>query len=279
MNYSMTTLCDWYGISRQAHYQMKERQRERAADAQVVLDQVKAFRQRHKRLGTRKLHHVLAAEWEAFGIHIGRDRLFDLLRENDLLVPPCRRQQRTTWAGDWFCGNLLNAANIQHPNEAWVSDITYIETEAGFLYLSLITDVFSRRIMGFDLCPTLAVEGALRALQMAIRQAGTPVKGLIHHSDHGVQYTCHAYRQTLKAHGLRSSMGEVGNAYDNALAERVNGILKQEYSLDARFVTAAQAQRAVREAVWLYNHERPHLALKYQTPYQVYINTLKFSLN
>jgi transposase InsO family protein len=275
----MTTLCDWYGISRQAHYQMKERQQERAADAELVLDQVKAFRQRHKRLGTRKLHHVLTAEWEAFGIHIGRDRLFDLLRENDLLVPPCRRQQRTTWAGNWFCDNLLTEADIQRPNEAWVSDITYIETEAGFLYLSLITDVFSRRIMGFDLCPTLAVEGALRALQMAIRLAGTPVKGLIHHSDHGVQYTCHAYRQKLKAHGIDSSMGEVGNAYDNALAERVNGILKQEYSLHARFVTAAQAQQAVREAVWLYNHERPHLALKYQTPYQVYINAWKFSLN
>ena len=133
--------------------------------------------------------------------------------------------------------------------------------------------------MGFDLCPTLAVEGALRALQMALHQAGTPVKGLIHHSDHGVQYTCHAYRQKLQAHGLRSSMGAVGNAYDNALAERVNGILKQEYRLDARFVSPAQAQRAVQQAIWLYNYERPHLALKYQKPHQVYINATRMSLN
>lgn len=133
--------------------------------------------------------------------------------------------------------------------------------------------------MGFDLCPTLAVEGALRALQMALRQVDTPVTGLIHHSDHGVQYTCHAYRQKLHAHGIRSSMGEVGNAYDNALAERVNGILKQEYRLDVCFVSPAQAQRAVQQAVWLYNYERPHLALQYQKPHQVYIDATNFSLN
>jgi transposase InsO family protein len=275
----MDNLCGWYGISRQAHYQMKSRHRERQAADAIVITQVQQFRHRHPRMGTRKLHHELTVEWEAFGIRIGRDRLFALLAENNLLVPSLRRQQRTTWAGNWFCDNLLVGVNIQRPNQGWVGDITYIETENGFLYLSLITDIFSRRIMGFDLCPTLAVEGAMRALQMALRQAGTPVQGLIHHSDHGVQYTCYAYRQKLEAHGIRSSMGEVGNAYDNAMAERVNGILKQEYRLDARFVSSAQAQRAVEQAIWLYNHERPHLALNYQKPYQVYINTVNISLN
>ncbi len=279
MNYSMDELCGWYGISRQAYYQRKRRRQARQAADAIVIAQVQQHRHKHPRMGTRKLHHELAAEWEAYGICIGRDHLFTLLGENDLLVPCQRRQQRTTWAGDWFCDNLLTEADIQRPNQAWVSDITYIETETGFLYLSLITDVYSRRIMGFDLCPTLAVEGALRALQMALRQAGTPVKGLIHHSDHGVQYTCHAYRQKLKAHGIFSSMGAVGNAYDNAMAERVNGILKQEYRLDARFVSSAQAQRAVQQAIWLYNYERPHLALAYQKPHQVYINAMKIALN
>ena len=162
--------------------------------------------------------------------------------------------------------------NRARPNQAWVSDITYIDTEQGFGYLALVTDVYSRRIMGYDFCPTLAVEGALRALRMACRTAQGSLVGLIHHSDHGVQYTCHAYPQLLGQHQMRSSMGEVGNCYDNALAERVNGILKLEYGLEFRFVSFAQAAQAVKQAVWLYNHERPHLSLAYRKPHAVYVN-------
>ena len=151
-------------------------------------------------------------------------------------------------------------------------DLTYILTEKGFVYLALVTDLYSRRIMGYDLSLSLSVEGAARAVQMAITQAGHPWDGLIHHSDHGVQYTSEPYRALLGRHHIRSSMGEVGNCYDNAVAERVNGILKLEYGLAETFVDLAQAQRAVEQAVWLYNHERPHLALNYQKPYQVYVN-------
>lgn len=158
------------------------------------------------------------------------------------------------------------------PNKAWVSDITYVETEEGFRYLSLVTDVYSRRIMGFDLSDSLAVEGTIRALRQAVRQANGRVKKTIHHSDHGIQYTCHAFRKQLKKYRMKQSMGEVGNCYDNALAERVNGILKLEYGLNHRFVTEKQARRAVREAIWLYNHDRPHLALNYQKPYDMYIS-------
>ncbi len=126
--------------------------------------------------------------------------------------------------------------------------------------------------LGYDLSLSLSLEGAARAVQMAITQAGHPLDGLIHHSDHGVQYTSEPYRELLGRHHIRSSMGEVDNCYDNAVAERVNGILKLEYGLDETFVDLAQAQRAVEQAVWLYNHERPHLALNYQKPYQVYVN-------
>ena len=162
--------------------------------------------------------------------------------------------------------------DVSRPNQAWVSDITYVETEQGFTYLCLVTDLFSRRIMGFDLSESLSVEGALRALKMACRSSQGSLVGLVHHSDHGVQYTCYAYRQALAKRGMLSSMGQVGNCYDNAVAERINGILKLEYGLNNRFVSLRQARQATLEAQWLYNHERPHLSLDYQKPHQVYIN-------
>ena len=238
----------------------------------AICEQVRKIRQLHKRMGTRKLWQELLPWIEAEGYKVGRDRLFEILRRNGLLVKPRRRQHRTTWAGHWRCPNLLAEMTVTRPDQAWVSDITYVETEQGFAYLCLVTDLYSRRIMGFDLSDTLAVEGALRALKMACRGAQGPLAGLVHHSDHGVQYTYHAYREALAKQGIRSSMGQVGNCYDNAVAERVNGILKLEYGLDNRFASIRQARRAVREAQWLYNYERPHLSLNYQKPHQVYMN-------
>ncbi len=273
----MSALCTWFGITPQAHYQMKKRQVTRQATNAQVIAMVQRIRQKHKRMGTRKLQVMLGEELETAGIQIGRDRLFDLLRQEKLLVCPKRRQTRTTWSGLWRCDNLLTETTITRPNQAWVSDITYVATEDGFAYLALVTDLFSRRIMGYDLCDTLAVEGALRAFNMAVAQAGgaKAIAGLIHHSDHGIQYVCHAYRKRLQQCGVKSSMGEVGNCYDNAVAERVNGILKIEYGLDERFVSHHQALQATKEAVWLYNYERPHLSLKYAKPHDIYIKYAK----
>lgn len=268
----MDTICAWYGISRQAHSQLKWRQHQQQQAGEQVLELVRAIRHKHKRMGGRKLYHELQPELDKRGIQIGRDRFFDLLRAHDLLLRPQKRAYRTTWAGQWRCENLLAEAVITRPNQAWVCDLTYIATESGFVYLALVTDRFSRRIMGYDLSRSLSLDGATRAMRMAIAQAGQPLVGLIHHSDHGVQYTSAPYRDLLAQHHIRSSMGEVGNCYDNAVAERVNGILKLEYGLDDTFVDLAQAQRAVEQAVWLYNHERPHLALNYQKPFQVYVN-------
>jgi transposase InsO family protein len=268
----MNAIYGWLGISRQAYYQHQLRRVVRQAMEKAVCEQVRQIRRRHPRMGTRKLWQELQPWLVAEGYKVGRDRLFDILRKHDLLLKTRRRRRRTTWAGYWRCPNLLAEMIVIRPNQAWVSDITYIETEQGFAYLFLVTDMFSRCIMGFDLSASLAVEGALRAFKMACRRAKGSLVGLIHHSDHGVQYTCHAYRQALTKRGIRSSMGEVGNCYDNAVAERMNGILKLEYGLDNRFISLRQARRAVREAKWLYNHERPHLSLKYQKPHQVYIN-------
>ena len=164
--------------------------------------------------------------------------------------------------------------SLNDVQQAWVCDITYLETEEGFCYLALVTDAYSRYIVGFDVSTSLAVEGALRALEMAIAQAPSTLKGLVHHSDHGIQYTCHAYSDRLNHLGILSSMGQVGNCYDNAKAERVNGILKIEYRLGGLFVDVKQAELATRQAIWLYNYERPHLSLLYQRPADIHFSHL-----
>ena len=260
------------GVTRQAVYQHRCRTQDRVEQETAICAWVRQKRKMHPRMGTRKLWQEIQGWLADQDIHYGRDRLFELLRRAGLLLEQSRRSRRTTFAGMWRCPNLIAGLEVTRPNQVWVSDITYINTEQGFGYLALVTDVYSRRIMGYDFCPTLAVEGALRALRMACRTAQGSLVGLIHHSDHGVQYTCHAYRQLLGQHQMRSSMGEVGNCYDNALAERVNGILKLEYGLEFRFVSFAQAAQAVKQAVWLYNHERPHLSLAYRKPHAVYVN-------
>ncbi len=263
---SMTQICSWFDITRQAHYQMACRQQQTCQDETELLKMVRAIRGRHPRMGGRKLLHELRSQMAERGIYRGRDRFFDLLAHHDLLLPPVRRQRRTTWSGLWRCPNRLDGLAVTSGQQVWVCDITYLETEPGFCYLSLVTDAFSRYIVGYDVSISLAVEGARRALDMAIAQTHPPVAGLIHHSDHGVQYTCHAYRDRLAEVGILSSMGEVGNCYDNPQAERVNGILKLEYGLGALLLDVDHARSATTEAVWLYNHERPHLALGYEKP-------------
>ncbi len=270
----MGQICSWFGISRQAHYQMAGRQQQQADQEENILARVRAMRQRHPRMGARKVLHELGSELSHNGLQMGRDRFFDLLARYDLLLPLPRQKRRTTWSGLWRCPNRVLDLTICRVQQVWVCDITYLETEQGFCYLALVTDAFSRFIVGFDVSTSLAVEGALRAVKMAMAQATPPLNGLIHHSDHGIQYTCHAYRDHLDQAHILSSMGEIGNCYDNALAERVNGILKLEYGLAHLFVDVAQAIAGTKQAIWLYNHERPHLSLDYLKPVEVHLNTL-----
>jgi transposase InsO family protein len=270
---SVQAACAWFGITRQAYYQARQRQISRAAEDELLVQMVQALRQDHARMGTRKLYHEIKPQMDAMGIQRGRDALFDLLGQYDLLVPHKRSLRRTTFSGHWHFTNRLTDLTITHINQVWVADITYLCTEQGHLYLALLTDVFSRYIVGFDLSPSLATEGALRSLNQALKNLPQPPPTsptLIHHSDHGIQYLAHLYLDRLADFHIQSSMGQIGNCYDNALAERVNGILKLEYGLDSFFVTAAQAQSAVRQAVHLYNHHRPHLALDYRKPAQLY---------
>ena len=252
-----------------------KREQAHEREAQVICNEVRKIRRRHPQMGGRKLHKILKPQMKLAETEVGRDRFFEILKENDLLIEPKRSYHRTTYPGTWRCENLLADAIINGPNRAWAGDITYLRTDKGFCYLVLLTDVYSRYIVGFDLSTSLSVEGAERALHQAIKAQKEVPEGLIHHSDRGVQYTCRDYRRKLKKHGMRSSMGQTGNCYDNALAERVNGILKLEYGLDGQFATVAQAREAVVQAIWLYNHERPHNSLDLQTPYDVHQHQLR----
>ena len=269
---SVQAACDWFGISRQAYYQARRRALSRAAEDGLILALVQGWRARHPRMGTRKLHYELQKPLAAMGISRGRDAFFDLLRQHNLLIAPKRNRRRTTRSGLWRCENLYAGLEVQHINQVWVGDITYLTTAQGFVYLALLTDAFSRFIVGYDVSSSLAAEGSLRALNNGLKRASQLPAGMIHHSDHGVQYAAYPYRERLDKAGIRSSMGEVGNCYENALAERINGILKGEYNLDAFFINLEQAQKTVHEAVWLYNFERPHLALNYYKPAEIYLN-------
>ena len=267
---SVERICAWLGMSRQAWYQQRSRQQGRDIEAQAITAQVRKLRKNHPRMGGRKLLHRLQDWLVERGYNVGRDRFFALLRQFDLLVRSKRRRTRTTWAGAWRCENHLAQTTLTGPHQAYVSDITYIQTRRGFCYLTLITDAFSRFIVGYALSHRLTTDGPLRALRQALAGRPAMAQPLIHHSDRGVQFTDHRYRQVLADNNAISSMGAKGDCYDNALAERMNGIIKLEYGLDECFRNSHEVQQALRESVWLYNWERPHLALHYQTPAQIH---------
>ena len=210
-------------MSRQAWYQQRNRQQEREVEAQTITDEVRRLRQNHPRMGGRKLLHRLKDWLVERGYRVGRDRFFALLRRFDLLVRPKRRRTRTTWAGAWRCENHLAQTTLTGPHQAYVSDITYVRTRWGFCYLTLITDAFSRFIVGYAVSHRLTTEGPLRALRQALVGRPAMAQPLIHHSDRGVQFTDYRYRQMLADNNAISSMGAKGDCYDNALAERMNG--------------------------------------------------------
>lgn len=258
-------------MSRQNYYKHRKLRQRRQVDEGLMLSLVRRERAVQPKLGTRKLLHMLKGEMRSVGIYVGRDRLFSILGENRLLIPRRRKGCRTTDSRHGFgvyC-NLLKDAVLTSPHQALVSDITYIRTDEGFMYLSLVMDAYSRAVVGYDCSDSLEAEGTLRSLSMALRDLPSGSKA-IHHSDRGSQYCCSAYIKKLKRRGLRISMTEDNHCYENSQAERLNGILKQEYALGGRFRKKSEVRRAVREAVTLYNCRRPHQSLGYQCPMQVH---------
>jgi len=269
---SMNQICEQFGISRQAHYQKQWREIEQRKEDAIVLELVRQVRRKHPRMGGRKLLFKIQPMLTTEGLQIGRDGLFDLLREQDMLVSRKKTYRRTTIPGLWRAPNRLPGLAIVQPNQVWVCDITYLELELSrFAYLFVLMDLFSRYIVGWHVATSLAADGALISLEKALTGQPHPIHNLIHHSDHGVQYTSHAYMETLLQHHILASMGAVGSCYDNIFAERVIGILKGEYCLDTPFVEFAQVMPAVEEVIHLYNTDRPHLSLNLATPRDVYL--------
>lgn len=232
---------------------------------------VHEIRRRHPCIGGKKLYKWLKKDIEKAGIKLGRDKFFELLGKNNLLVKRKRKYVYTTdsWHHFHVYKNLLKQKQLQKAHQGWVSDITYIRTSKDFMYLFLITDAYSRKIVGWHLSDSLKVEGAIDALKMAIRQC-PDTKDVIHHSDRGIQYCCKGYTELLKTAKMQISMTEENHCYENAMAERVNGILKQEYGLDETFINEGITVRAVKEAIWSYNMERPHWSLQLCTPEQIH---------
>jgi transposase InsO family protein len=219
----------------------------------------------------RKLKKSLYEEFTKANLTVGRDTLFNVLRKYRMLTLRKKYRMRTTNSHHRFYkyGNIIKGIEINRPNQVWASDITYIRTVKGFCYLALITDMYSRKIVGYDLSDSLELNGCVRALNKAIYQAKN-INGLIHHSDRGIQYCSNVYTQILKRKKIDISMTEENHCYENAMAERVNGILKDEFYLDQTFANVAHAKRAAKNAINLYNEIRLHLSLDYKTPNMVY---------
>jgi transposase InsO family protein len=253
-------------MSRQNYYK-EGRRRRKEVEGGLIEQLVRGERALQPRLGGKKLFHMLKAKLALEGINVGRDRFFGVLREKRLLLEPLPASPRTTDSRHSLSvfHHLVKDMVLTGPNQAWAADITYIRTDEGYLYLSLLMDRWSRKIVGYHGGDTLEAEGALRALNMAL--ANLPAGASpVHHSDRGCQYCSHRYVGTLRERGLAISMTEELHCYENAHAERLNGILKQEYGLGLSLRSKKQALRAIDEAVVLYNTRRPHVALNFETP-------------
>jgi putative transposase len=259
-------------MRRQNYYARRKQRQRRAVDAELVAGLVVRERRLQPRLGTRKLYHMLKPELERAGVRIGRDRMFEELRKRDLLLQPVAAQHPHTTQSYHnlpVFRNVIRGKELTRPNEVWVSDLSYLRTLQGFLYLALITDKYSRKIVGWYVGDNLEAVGCVRALEHALADLPEGSKP-IHHSDQGSQYCCHEYVERLQQRGLPISMTEVDHCAENALAERMNGILKQEYGLGVEFATKAAAHQAARQGVFLYNTRRPHNSLDKKTPDQVH---------
>lgn len=260
-----------FGLSRQAYYKHKSDRIKRKEELVIVRELVVRIRCKMPRIGTRKLYFLIKDELELLNIKIGRDVLFNFLRAEHLLIKPKRSYIKTTNSKHWMkkYPNLVKDIELTKPEQLWVSDITYIKTDKGHEYLSLITDAYSKKIMGYELLDSLSTAGPLKALEMALKNRKY-THDLIHHSDRGLQYCSAHYIEKLKKNDIKVSMTENGDPYENAIAERINGILKYEFLIIEGFSNHLQAVDVIKESIGIYNEERPHLSCEMLTPNQAH---------
>jgi transposase InsO family protein len=276
----LARLCAWFGISRQAYYQNSWKAIDTTIEEELILQEVKQIRKNHRRMGTRKLQDKLQAFMHEHGIKIGRDGLFDLLSANHMLVRKRKRRVQTTNSYHWLrkYPNLIREFVPEAPNQLWVSDITYWKIKDKYVYISFITDAYSHKIVGYHLAETLEAVESIRALKMALSGLES-VKyfQLIHHSDRGIQYCSKDYVKLLQGYEIQISMTENGDPLENAIAERVNGIIKEEYLYNYQVNTVKEARELLNVTVALYNTDRPHMSIGNFTPDQIHqsLNPIK----
>lgn len=269
----MTSICKLIGISRQVYYRAQKGKEKKQMIAVQVIDLVNGVRKKMPKLGTKKLYHKLKKSLKDLGV--GRDKLFDILRANSLLIKPKKQYHVTTDSHHRFKKhkNLVENLEIKKPEQVLVSDITYVGNRDYPMYLALITDAYSKKIMGYDLSNSLGAEGATLALKMAIKNRTYPESDLIHHSDRGVQYCCDLYQKVLKKAKIKCSMTERYDPYQNAAAERINGILKQEFIGDVKIRDIGLMKLLIENSIEIYNQERPHYSNFMLTPEEMHLQS------
>jgi len=273
---SLSRLCWLLGSSRQAYYQNCWALSDLSVEQQLVVEEVQRIRKIHPVIGGRKLYFLLQPLLLEHQIKMGRDALFDLLSAKKLLVRRRTRRVNTTQSMHWFkkYPNLVKDWHPSRPNQLWVADITYVPTLEGFLYLSLITDAYSHKIMGYRIASNLQAVHTAKALEGALEVCTENTDQLIHHSDRGFQYCSEQYVELLNQHGIRISMTESGDPLDNAVAERINGIIKNEYLAHCEITNTEMALVLLEDIVLRYNQKRPHQSINMLTPQLVHENNL-----
>ena len=258
-----------FGVNRQVYYRAKNSEKKRRQKAEKVVDLVQQIRLRMPRIGSRKLYHLLYNDFRE--ISIGRDRLFAIMRANHMSIVPKRQYHITTDSHHRFRKhkNLIEDITVTRPEQVWVSDITYIGTRKNPMYLALVTDAYSKKIMGYDVSSSLDTSGALRAIKTAVKQR-VYKKALIHHSDRGLQYCSYDYQDALSDKKLKTSMTEKYDPYQNAVAERINGIIKHEFLSGINVKDIELMKKIVNQSIQIYNEERPHLSCYFYTPNQMH---------
>lgn len=239
---------------------------------QTVKQLVDKERKQLPRIGTRKIHFLIKDDLQKQGLKFGRDKLFALMRYYDLQIKPRRRYVQTTMSKHWLrkWPNIIKGIPVNHPDEVWVSDITYLKTEEGNCYLNMITDAYSRKIVGYAVADNMETENMIEALRMATANKQHSHISTIHHSDRGLQYCSQDYELLTSKNNIKLSMTENSDPYENALAERMNRTIKEEFGMDKKLKSRQLVYQLIEESIFLYNNKRPHLALKMKTPEQMY---------
>jgi transposase InsO family protein len=280
LNIGLAKLCGWFGVTRQAYYQNSWRDIEISIEEELIIKEVQSIRNNHKRMGVRKLYQKLEPVMQEHQVKMGRDALFNLLSAHGMLVRKRKRRIQTTQSSHWLrkYPNLIRTFIPTAPNQLWVSDITYWKIKNGHVYISFITDAYSHKIVGFHVAQTLETIETIQSLRMALSGLlnwPESHSSLVHHSDRGVQYCSGEYVKLLQKNNIKISMSENGDPLENAIAERINGIIKDEYLIDYTVSSLSEATAILKKSVLCYNQDRPHMSIGNKYPNDVHEKKIK----